>query len=398
MRSGILIFLVSLITILLIDGILYYQLRSYFRKKWQTLFYFFHILFFVAILIIFQAVVSRLKGPAGYVWIEKIIGILFLFYVPKLFFIFFNGIGQLIARYARIAAQTLRKAAALFSLSVFLLLLYGLTWGRYNYKLETVNITFPQLPPAFNDFKIVQLADIHLGSFSPDYPGIPRLVEEVNNLHPDLIVFTGDMVNNFGAEITPWIPVLKQLQAKYGKYAVTGNHDYGDYTRWASSEAKRQNSALFFHNMEAIGFQMLNNTHVPLVIARDTIYLAGVENWGKPPFPQYGNLSQAIDSIPASSFVLLLSHDPSYWRAGILSRQIPLTLSGHTHAMQMGVQISQWKWSPAKYLYPEYDGLYQENNQYLYVSRGQGYLGFPGRIGLRPVITEIILHTPAHSF
>ena len=199
------------------------------------------------------------------------------------------------------------------------------------------------------------------------------------------------MVNNFADEMPHWIPLFQQLQAPYGKYAVTGNHDYGDYTRWPNQQTKADNLKRFYENMELMGFHMLNNTHVPIVVQGDTLWLAGVENWGKPPFPRYGKLSVAIDNLQSDQPIILLSHDPSHWRAEVLNSPVALTLSGHTHAMQLGIKIGENKWSPAKYLYPEYDGLYREGNQFLYVSRGQGYLGFPGRIGLRPIITELIL-------
>jgi predicted MPP superfamily phosphohydrolase len=217
------------------------------------------------------------------------------------------------------------------------------------------------------------------------------LVKEVNELKPDLIVFTGDMVNNFSSELLPWIETLQKLKADYGKYAVTGNHDYGDYSLWNSKQEKEKNLKQFYQNMENAGFHMLNNAHIPIVIQNDTLWLVGVENWGKPPFSQYGNLSKALEGVPENSLIILLTHDPSHWRAEVLSHPIALTLSGHTHAMQMGVEIGHVKWSPAKYIYPEYDGLYQQGKQYLYVNRGQGYLGLPGRIGMQPEITQFTL-------
>ena len=271
--------------------------------------------------------------------------------------------------------------------------LYSLTLGRYNYKIETVNLTLENLPAEFDHFKIVQLSDIHLGSFGESYPGMRKLVGEVNRLQPDIIVFTGDMVNNFAAEMSPWITLFQEMKASYGKYAITGNHDYGDYTRWPTETDKRNNLNQFFENMKSMGFHMLNNDRIPIVEGRDTLWLVGVENWGNPPFPRYGKLDVAIDSLPGQACIILLSHDPSHWRGEVLQvPRIALTLSGHTHAMQFGIKIGKNEWSPAQYIYPEYDGLYRHQNQYLYVSRGQGYLGFPGRIGLRPVITEFILH------
>ena len=393
MRSSNLIFIAGLIFILLTDTIFWVQLKQYLNKKWQILLYGLHTLFFICALILFQYSVSRLKGPDSYFWIEKLIGLLFLFYTPKLIYIVFNGIGLLLRRCCQGISQVIRLFSGILAGALFLILLYSLTLGRYNYKIETVNLTLENLPAEFDNFKIVQLSDIHLGSFGESYPGMRKLVGEVNRLQPDIIVFTGDMVNNFAAEMTPWITLFQEMKASYGKYAITGNHDYGDYTRWHTEADKRNNLNQFFENMKAMGFHMLNNDRIPIVEGRDTLWLAGVENWGNPPFPRYGKLDVAIDSLPGQACIILLSHDPSHWRGEVLQEpRIALTLSGHTHAMQFGIKIGKYEWSPAQYIYPEYDGLYQYQNQYLYVSRGQGYLGFPGRIGLRPVITEFILH------
>lgn len=391
MRSSSLIFVAGLLFILLTDSVLWIQLRQYLRKKWQISIYILHSLCFIAALIAFQFFNPYLKGPEGYFWIGKMIGLIFLFYTPKFIFILLNGIGRLFRKLSPGFSQFMGFLSGTLAGLLFLILLYSITWGRYNYKIVTETVALKNLPPAFEGFRIVQLADLHLGSYGKSYKGISRLVEEVNNLHPDLIVFTGDMVNNFADEITPWIPVLQHLKAPYGKYAVTGNHDYGDYTKWPDSRAKRDNLEHFYQNMDSMGFHMLNNSRVPILSGGDTLWLAGVENWGKPPFPRYGKLSAAIDFLREDQFVILLSHDPSHWRAEVLENHIPLTLSGHTHAMQMGIKIGKREWSPSRYIYPEYDGLYRESNQYLYVSRGQGYIGFPGRIGLRPVITELIL-------
>lgn len=391
MRSSSLIFVSGIIIMLVIDGILYYQLKYWLQKKWLSGLYIFHTLFFIGLVFLFQYFVTRLNGPEGYFWIEKIIGITFLFYVPKLVFILFNGIGRLFQPNHSRVTRAFLQGASILSGCLFLLLLYSLTIGRYHYKTDTVEVPFSHLPAGFNHFKIVQLSDLHLGSFGESYRGVDKLVREVNNLQPDLIVFTGDMVNNFAGEMLPWISAFQQLKAPYGKYAVTGNHDYGDYTRWVDPAAKAANRNNFFKYMQEMGFQMLNNTYIPLISGTDTLWLAGVENWGNPPFPRYGQLSKALDSLRDNQFVIMLSHDPSHWHAELLQHKIPLTLSGHTHAMQFGIKIKGFHWSPSKYLYPEYDGLYRQGDQYIYVSRGQGYLGFPGRIGLRPVITELIL-------
>lgn len=393
MKSSNLIFIVGLIFILLTDTIFWIQLKQYLNKKWQILLYRLHTLFFICALFLFQYSISRLKGPGSYFWIEKLIGLLFLFYTPKLIYIVFNGIGLLLRRCCQGISKLIRLFSGILAGALFLILLYSLTLGRYNYKIETVNLTLENLPAEFDNFKIVQLSDIHLGSFGKSYPGMRKLVGEINRLQPDIIVFTGDMVNNFAAEMLPWITLFQEMKASYGKYAITGNHDYGDYTRWPAEADKRNNLNQFFEHMKSMGFHMLNNDHIPIVEGRDTLWLAGVENWGNPPFPRYGKLDAAIDSLPEQACIILLSHDPSHWRGEVLQvPRIALTLSGHTHAMQFGIKVGKNEWSPAQYIYPEYDGLYQHQNQYLYVSRGQGYLGFPGRIGLRPVITEFILH------
>lgn len=390
MRSNIFVLLAGLLFILITDSLLFLQIKAYLSKRIYRWAYWLHSFLFLVGLILYHFWVPRLKGPASYYWIELGIGILLLFYIPKVLFILINAFFGLMGFLSRKLRKAGRIVASVIAMAGFLLLLYSITLGRYNYKIETVPVCFPQLPPAFNNFRIVQLSDLHLGSFPAHYKGVSKLVEEINGLHPDIVVFTGDMVNNFAAELAPWTGTLNRIKAKYGKFAVTGNHDYGDYTRWKRPEDKQKNRADFFRYMQEAGFRMLNNANCPVVAGGDTLYVAGVENWGNPPFPRYGRLKEALQGT-AGRFTLLLSHDPSHWRAEVLGYDIPLTLSGHTHAMQMGFKIGRISWSPAQYLYPEYDGLYENRKRYLYVSRGQGYLGFPGRIGLRPVITEIVL-------
>lgn len=390
MRSGFLVLLFALLFVLVTDTLLFIQIKKYLQKRTYILLYVIHTLLFIAGILTYHFIVPQIKSPELYFWIGKGLGILFLFYVPKILFILFNCVAWILNKFNQLISNIIRWFALVIASLAFILTLYGITWGRYAYKTTTTEICFKELPPAFNDFTIIQLSDLHLGSYSKDYKGITKLVQQVNAFHPDLILFTGDMVNNFASEIPQWTETLSQLQAKYGKFAVTGNHDYGNYVKWESKADQQENMRQFYKNIETMGFQMLNNAHTPLIIDRDTIYIAGVENWGKPPFPQYGDLPEALKGIQGK-FTILMSHDPSHWRAQVLDYQIPLTLSGHTHAMQMGIKIGNYKWSPSKYLYQEYDGLYKHDKSYLYVSRGQGYLGFPGRIGLRPEITRIIL-------
>lgn len=391
MRSNGFILLFGILFILIIDSGLYIRIRHFLKQRKFRLLYGLHSLLFIIGLFAYYLYVPRLSGPATYYWIGLGIGLLFLFYIPKLVFLLLNLI-LLPLGYIR---PSLKRrglwASSIVSGLFFLIILYSITYNRYNYKTETTDICFPQLPPAFENFKIVQLSDLHLGSHTANYKGIPRLVERVNALNPDVILFTGDMVNNFAAEIRPWKEELKRLKAEYGKFAVTGNHDYGLYTRWKDTTERLRNMEEFYENMKESGFVMLDNANVPIAKDGDTLYIAGVKNWGNPPFPRYGRLDEALEN-PGEHFVVLLSHDPSHWEAEILKRNVPLTLSGHTHAMQMGIKVGQWEWSPSQMIYPQYDGLYRRGDQYIHVSRGEGYLGFPGRIGLRPQIDEIILH------
>lgn len=316
MRSGILIFIAGLLFILLIDTALFFQIRQYLRHKYYIFLYWAHTLLFASGLILYHITVPSLKGPEAYFWIGTILGGMFLFYAPKLIFILFSVLAWLTGLFSRRLKRFLKIVSPILAGFVFLVLLFSITLGRDNYKIETTKIVFNNLPPSFNNFKIVQLSDLHLGSYSKNYKGISKLVEKVNELQPDVILFTGDMVNNFAQEMTPWIDEMSQLKAKYGKFAVTGNHDYGDYTQWYSPEDKQKNMAQYFKNMEAMGFKMLNNANVPLTLNQDTIYIAGVENWGKPPFPKYGKLTLALTDIE-DKFTILLSHDPSHWRAEV---------------------------------------------------------------------------------
>jgi len=203
------------------------------------------------------------------------------------------------------------------------------------------------------------------------------------------------LVNNFAQEIEPYMHLLKDLNAPMGKFAVLGNHDYGEYVNWESEEKKLENTESIKLHLAEMGFSVLNNERTSLIKNNEQIQIVGVENWGKPPFPSYGDLNKALEGINKEDFTILLSHDPDHWEEKTLphSKNINLTLSGHTHGMQMGIEIPGFKWSPVKYRYKNWAGLYQQNGQYLYVNRGFGYLGYPGRIGIWPEITVIELNS-----
>ena len=270
----------------------------------------------------------------------------------------------------------------------FISILYGILFGRFNYTVVRKKLQFANLPDAFQGLKVVHISDMHLGSFEHNYEPIVKAVEMINELEADLILFTGDLVNNVASEVDGWEPVLSKMKAKMGKYSITGNHDYGDYHRWKSDEEKTKNFEHFIQKHKDIGFKLMCNENLSFEKNGQKIVLAGVENWGKPPFKQYGNLKQSLENVTKEDFTILMSHDPSHWDAEVITdTEVDLTLSGHTHGMQFGIDIPGFKWSPVKYKYPRWSGLYQEANQMLYVNRGFGYLAFPGRVGMPPEIT-----------
>jgi predicted MPP superfamily phosphohydrolase len=269
---------------------------------------------------------------------------------------------------------------------------YGILTGKYNYKIRRIRLLFKNLPDAFHGFTLTQLSDIHSGSF--DSPkDVARGVKMANDLQSDLILFTGDLVNSQAKEMAQWIDVFSQLKAQYGKISVLGNHDYGDYHHWENEKAKEENLEQLKKVHAAIGFNLLLNQHIRIEKDGESIVVAGVENWGKMGFQQYGDLDKALENVNKDQFTLLLSHDPSHWDEKVLKHphHVNLTLSGHTHGMQMGVEIPGFRWSPSQYVYKRWAGIYEEKGHYLYVNRGFGFLGFPGRVGILPEITVITL-------
>ena len=264
--------------------------------------------------------------------------------------------------------------------------------GRFNFRIVNETIHFHNLPVDFENFKIVQISDIHIGSFLGHENKVTRAIDLVNDQNPDLILFTGDLVNNFAEELNGWVPILSKLKAKYGLYSILGNHDYGDYFDWKNMNEKEQNLQKLIHLHKQIGFNLLLNDSAIIKKDNSEIALIGVENWGLPPFPQHGDLKKALINAINVPFKILMSHDPSHWDVEVLDKtDINLTLSGHTHGMQFGIEIGNIKWSPVKYKYPRWAGLYKESNQYLYVNRGFGNIGYPGRVGMPPEITVIEL-------
>jgi predicted MPP superfamily phosphohydrolase len=271
----------------------------------------------------------------------------------------------------------------------FLSLIYGMTIGKYNYKVIRQSLFFPDLPDAFEGFKITQISDVHSGSFD-DENKIRYAIDLINEQEADLLLFTGDIVNAKADEMHPWIDIFKGIKKhEYGKYSILGNHDYGAYLDWKSEKAKADNFVAIKDLHRQIDFKLMLNENVKIKKGKDEIALIGVENWGKH-FGEFGDIDKATENLTATDFKILMSHDPSHWEYIVKRhpKNIQLTLSGHTHGMQFGIEIpGYFKWSLAKYIYKQWAGLYEEFGRYVYVNRGFGFHAYPGRVGIMPEIT-----------
>jgi len=271
--------------------------------------------------------------------------------------------------------------------------IYGMVRGAYRYRVHHVKVPAPNLPESFNGFRIVQLSDIHTGSFMND-AALTKAFEIVSKQNADLILLTGDLVNNTSTELLGYEQLFSKLNAAHGVFSVLGNHDYGDYVQWDSTEEKENNLNQLKAHQKNFGWRLLMNEHVAIEKNGEKIGLIGIENWsGSKRFPKYGKMKEAHAGSDIYPFKILMSHDPSHWDKQVLIdySDVDLTLSGHTHGMQMGIEIPGFKWSPVKYIYKNWAGLYKQGNQFLYVNRGLGFLGYPGRLGIWPEITVIEL-------
>ncbi|MFZ6011424.1 MAG: metallophosphoesterase, partial [Bacteroidota bacterium] len=291
--------------------------------------------------------------------------------------------GQTIPR-----SEFLTKAALIATGIPLGTMAYGILSGAHDYRVRRVTVKLPNLPKAFDGITIGQVSDIHTGSFF-NKTAVKGGVEMMLNEKPDLIFFTGDLVNNETSEVKDYINIFNKLKAPLGVYSVTGNHDYGDYQQWNTLEEKRRNFKDLIEAHRLLGFDLLMNRNHEIIQGGDKLSIIGIENWGAGRFSKYGKIDQAYSGSGEAAVKLLLSHDPSNWDAQVrtLYPDIDVTFSGHTHGFQFGVEIGGIKWSPSQYAYKQWAGLYQEGNQYLYVNRGFGYLGYPGRIGMPPELT-----------
>jgi predicted MPP superfamily phosphohydrolase len=401
--------------LLLIDLYTYKGLIALFSRRSRkfritaTTVYFIHSILLITLFVFFY--LNYQKAPellARYLRLLWFNGIFVAFTVFKLVYIIFEGFEDLTKGLQKIFQKKnfkeppptfdslvsrrdfIRKAGVIVAALPFLGVFHGIGWGRFRFTVHHSEIRFPDLPQAFHGLRIVQLSDAHLGGFYGNEEKMKEVVGIIEDIKPDLLVFTGDMVNNFASEMNGWTSIFASMKAPLGKFAILGNHDYGDYSKWPTKAAKKANFDAIIRQEEEMGFKVLRNENISIERNGERIHIVGVENWGLPPFKQYGDLKLAMTGIPEEDFVVLLSHNPDHWVKEVNEiTRIPLTLSGHTHGFQFGIEVGNFKVSPVQLLYKYWAGLYKSDNQYLYVNRGLGCLAFPGRVGIWPEITLI---------
>ena len=393
--------------LILIEFYAFQAIKTILKPKWMLLAYqIISVLLFIFIIYSFIQF-DRSVGQTKQTMLTM--GLLLLVYIPKIvvtlvlfgedifrvgsgaihYFIDYNNNADFLPSRRKFVSQLGLGLAAV----PFLSLIYGMTIGKYNYRVIKQQIFFPDLPDAFDGFTITQISDVHSGSF--DNPEkINYAIDLVNEQNSDMILFTGDIVNTHAKEMHPWIDTFKKIKPhKYGKYSVLGNHDYGEYVDWPSEAAKEKNFQAIKNLYGEIDFKLLLNEHTFIEKDNSKIALVGVENWGLH-FGEKGDVELASKNLTKDDFKILMSHDPSHWENVVKKhdKHFHLTLSGHTHGMQFGIEIPGFfKWSFAQYMYKQWAGLYEEFGRYIYVNRGFGFHAYPGRVGIMPEITVIQL-------
>jgi predicted MPP superfamily phosphohydrolase len=354
-------------------------------------------------------ILQDLRSKRDHSYVFSLVGLFLLFFLPKLIVVLFHGLDDLLhlvrmAWHGLVPApdqaqgETVGRTRFLSQLGLILAtvpfasVLYGMTKGRRTFNVNRVMVGSPDLPPAFEGLRIVQISDMHLGSYGGDTSIVEKGVELINAEDPDLIVFTGDLVNDYADEAEPFIGVMRGLKAAIGKFSILGNHDYSDYASWDSATAKAANLERLQAIHREMGFRLLLDEHEVLERGGARIGLLGVQNWGVR-FQQYGDLARTVRGTGDLPYRILLSHDPTHWDAQVKGTGIDLMLAGHTHGAQFGVKVGHTTYSPAQWVYKQWAGLYREGRQHLYVNRGFGFIGFPGRVGMPPEITVLELRT-----
>ncbi|GAB1415528.1 metallophosphoesterase [Paludibacter sp.] len=388
-------FILFTIITILPDFFFYLKLKKHKVKAYLKILNFIPTVFFISIFILMKFANTQEYNSSVFQFFMWLNFAFLVIYIPKLVYLIFHFINYLVNLFLKEKIYLIRYAGIITCMFIFVLFLHGAFVNTKNIEVKKVELNIDALPPSFENFKIVQISDIHLGSWGNNKNYFIPVINQINNQDADILVFTGDIVNNFQEEMQGWKDDFLQLNVKYGKYAILGNHDYGDYSQWKSPSKKKANLDAIEEHIKNFGFKLLKNETVKLRSDSDFIDLIGVENWGKPPFPKYGNLKKALQNSDSTKLKILLSHDPSHWQAEIVGKEknIFLTLAGHTHAAQMAFNMYGKLRSPSSFIYKEWDGLYNESKQFLYVNRGLGFIGIPMRMGAaRPEITVITLH------
>lgn len=337
---------------------------------------------------------ETIRQSRNYNYFSLVISLSFLNLVPKMLFAFGTAFSFLVRVLAsRRWQQIVVFSSFILGTGAFFIVVYGITLGRSDRRVEKQDLYFDDLPAQLEGFRVAQISDLHLGSFGKNAAVIEDAAKIIGQLNPDILLFTGDIVNNFADEMDGFGPSLQKLTAKYGKFAILGNHDYGDYYRWTERNGKQKNLESIENGLSDAGFTLLLNEWRSIQVKDTSFALIGVENWGHRPFPQYANLDRAVSDVPPGIFRILMTHDPAHWTNVVAPEtDIPLTLSGHTHGGQFGIRIAGIEFSPMYIISKTWGGLYQDGKQYLYVNRGLGTIGFSGRVEMRPEITLITLH------
>ncbi|CDF78374.1 metallophosphoesterase [Formosa agariphila KMM 3901] len=389
------------LAILLVDAVSFYWLQSvlqwvtvdFYKHLINGLFVFFSIGLVTAILVL-KVRLDHIDVKRKQVLISSLYGLTVSSFIPKFIFVVFITILSLTNKMFSVTESLwiIPVFGVVAGILPFLAIVYAVFKAVYYFKTYHITVHHDDLPNAFDGLRVVHISDLHLGSLNYRYKVLDRAIQIINNLKPDVVCFTGDLVNNYAWELNGWENCFLKLSPDIKKYAVLGNHDYGDYSSWHSEEDKQKNFETLKQFYDKIQFKLLMNEWDVIIKNNEKLHVVGVENWGIPPFKQYGDLKQSIDGLQASDFKILMSHDPTHWSEEVVAdTNIALTLAGHTHGMQAGLRIKNKTWSPIKYKYKHWAGLYKETNQYLYVNRGLGWLGFPGRLGMRPEITLLTL-------
>lgn len=391
MRFPLVIALVLVVVNILVDLYIYCALHSYSKRPlWRRIHLWSSVALFAAVVLV---IVLPKRGGSD-ASLQTVMWTLFAYlsvYIPKYIFVIFDALSRIPFIWHSKRWAWMSWAGLWGGVAVFIAMWWGALFDRYRIDVNNVTVEIATLPTGLEGLTIAQISDLHVGTFGADTTFVSKLVDRINSLHPDVIVFTGDIVNRRSEELARFMPTLSRLSAPLGVYSILGNHDYGDYSTWPSPEAKEQNMADLKDMQRRMGWAMLNNDSRWLRVNGDSLALIGVENIGDPPFPVYGSLSQAYPAIDDANIKVLLSHNPAHWDTEIADNpnsNIALTLSGHTHAMQIKVL----GWSPAVFRYKKWGGMYADNQgQKLYVNIGAGEVGFPARIGAEPEITLFTL-------